>query len=432
MNFQSWGNYPRIHNVVHRFRDYDSLQQLLAQKTEYIARGNGRSYGDSSLNENLIYVRPYDCFLSFDNEKGAISVQAGVLLAEILEVIVPKGWFLPVTPGTKYVTVGGAIASDVHGRNHHIENSFCRHVAELTMMLASGEVVQCSRSEHEELFRATCGGMGLTGIILAAKLHLKRITSSLIDQTIVKTRNLQETLQAFDTYKDVTYSVAWIDCLAKGNALGRGLVTLGEHAATGQLDYQNRDRVSLPLNLPSYTLNTATVRIFNTLYYNLNRSRDSARPVTIDEFFYPLDTIRHWNRIYGNAGFIQYQFVLPLESSPEGLREILTGISESGQGSPLAVLKLLGGSNSNWLSFPMKGFTLALDFRIQRKLLKLLCDLDKIVIKHGGRFYLAKDARVSREIFEVGYECIEKFRTLRHQYGMSSKFNSLQSQRVGL
>ncbi len=202
MGLQSWGNYPRIHNVVHRFSDYESLQQLLAGKTEYIARGNGRSYGDSSLNENLIHVRPYDCFLSFDTQKGTISVQAGVLLAEILNVIVPKGWFLPVTPGTKYVTVGGAIASDVHGKNHHIENSFCRYVTELTMMLANGDVVQCSRSDNEELFRATCGGMGLTGIILAAKLNLKGITSSLIEQTIVKTRNLQETLRAFDTYKD--------------------------------------------------------------------------------------------------------------------------------------------------------------------------------------------------------------------------------------
>lgn len=432
MDFQSWGNYPRVNNVVHRFGDCDSLQQLLARKTEYIARGNGRSYGDSSLNENLIHVRPYDCFLSFNSKKGTISVQAGVLLAEILEVIVPKGWFLPVTPGTKYVTVGGAIASDVHGRNHHIENSFSRYVAELTMMLASGDVIKCSRSENEELFRATCGGMGLTGIILTAKINLKGITSSLIDQTIVKTGNLSETLRAFDTYKDYTYSVAWIDCLAKGNALGRGLVTIGEHAESGQLDYRNRDRVSLPLNLPSYTLNTAAVRIFNTLYYRLNRSGNSAQQVNFDQFFYPLDSIRHWNRIYGYAGFIQYQFVLPLESSREGLREILTRISASRQGSPLAVLKLLGESNVNWLSFPMQGFTLALDFRIQRNLLKFLSELDEIVIKHGGRFYLAKDARVSREIFEIGYECIEKFRKLRQQYGMNSKFNSLQSKRVEL
>ena len=190
--------------------------------------------------------------------------------------------------------------------------------------------------------------------------------------------------------------------------------------------------MSLPLNLPSYTLNTAAVKVFNTLYYNLNRSGNRAQQVTIDKFFYPLDAIRHWNRVYGNAGFIQYQFVLPLESSSEGLSEILTGISASGQGSPLAVLKLLGESNNNWLSFPMQGFTLALDFRIQRNLLKFLSGLDEIVIKHGGRFYLAKDARVSRETFEVGYECIEKFRKLRQQYEMSSKFNSLQSQRVGL
>ncbi len=432
MNFQSWGNYPRIKNVVHRFGDRDSLKKLLARNTEYIARGNGRSYGDSSLNENLIHVRPYDCFLDFDRREGTISVQAGVLLAEILDVIVSKGWFLPVTPGTKYVTVGGAIASDVHGKNHHIENSFCRYVSDLTLMLADGDVVTCSRSENEELFRATCGGMGLTGIILAATINLKAITSSLINQTILKTANLQETLLAFDTYKDCTYSVAWIDCLAKGNALGRGLVSMGEHATSGQLEYKHRKRVSLPLNLPSWTLNSTAVKVFNTLYYNLGSSGNDTQQVTLDQFFYPLDAIRHWNRIYGDAGFIQYQFVLPLEIGPDGLREILARISASGQGSPLAVLKLLGKANSNWLSFPMHGFTLALDFRIQRNLLQLLSELDEIVIKHGGRFYLAKDARVPRETFEVGFDCIEKFRSLRRQYGMSNKFNSLQSRRVGL
>ena len=275
MNFQSWGNYPRVNNVVHRFGDHESLRLLLARKTEYIARGNGRSYGDSSLNENLIHVRPYDSFLGFDRQKGTISVQAGVLLAEILEVIVPEGWFLPVTPGTKFVTVGGAVASDVHGKNHHIENSFCRYVTELTMMLADGEVLKCSRSENDELFRATCGGMGLTGIILTANLDLRKITSSLIDQTVVKTRNLEDTIRAFETYKNYAYSVAWIDCLAKGNALGRGLVMLGEHYESGQLDYKGRDRISVPLNLPSFTLNTASVRLFNTLYYHLTRSGES-------------------------------------------------------------------------------------------------------------------------------------------------------------
>jgi len=432
MDFQSWGNYPRVHNIVHRFGDSDSLRKLLATETEYIARGNGRSYGDSSLNENLIHVRPYDCFLGFDSEAGVISVQAGALLAEILEVIVSRGWFLPVTPGTKFVTVGGAIASDVHGKNHHIGNSFCRYVSELTLMLADGDIVRCSRSENEELFRATCGGMGLTGIILTADISLKAITSSLIDQTIIKTGSLRETLGAFDTYKDRSYSVAWIDCLARGNALGRGFVTIGDHADGGELDYMTRNPVSVPLNLPSFTLNAAVVKTFNSLYYNFGSSGDSVHRVTIDKFFYPLDMIGHWNRIYGRAGFIQYQFVLPPESSPDGLREILTAISSSGQGSPLAVLKLLGECNSNWLSFPMKGFTLALDFRLNRDLVKLLSGLDEIVLRHGGRYYLAKDARVSRDVFDAGYERVEQFRNLRQQYKMNSKFNSLQSRRLEL
>jgi FAD/FMN-containing dehydrogenase len=274
--------------------------------------------------------------------------------------------------------------------------------------------------------------MGLTGVILSAEVQLKKISSSLIDQKTIKTTNLRETLQAFDTFKDSTYSVAWIDCLAKGAALGRGLVMLGEHAESGQLDYKDRSRISLPVQLPSFTLNSVAVKIFNTLYYRLNKSGDRTEQVSIDKFFYPLDAIRHWNRIYGRAGFIQYQVVLPLESSRDGLRNILTKILTSGQGSPLGVLKLLGEQNSNWLSFPMHGFTLALDFRIQKHLMKLLSELDQIVIKHGGRFYLAKDARVTREVFEVGYERVEKFRALREQYGMSRKFNSLQSRRVGI
>ena len=201
MVLQSWGNYPKIESTVHRFNDHESLRRLLALKTEFIARGNGRSYGDSSLNDNLIHVRSYDCFLSFDREQGTINLQAGVLLAEVLEVIIPEGWFLPVTPGTKYITIGGAIASDIHGKNHHIENSFCHHINGLTIMLADGNVVQCSRTQNADVYRATCGGMGLTGIILTAELQLKRISSSLIDQKIVKTKNLRETLEAFDTYQ---------------------------------------------------------------------------------------------------------------------------------------------------------------------------------------------------------------------------------------
>lgn len=432
MGIQGWGNYPRIHATVHGFRDRDALRRLLAGDTEYIARGAGRSYGDSSLGEHLINVRPYDCFLEFDEKKGTISVQAGVLLGEIIELIVPNGWFLPVTPGTRHVTVGGAIASDVHGKNHHLEGSFCRYVTDMSLMLAGGDVVTCSRSENEDLFRASCGGMGLTGIILSATIRLKRISSSLIDCTVVRTVDLDETLQAFDTYKDRTYTVAWIDELARGNALGRGLVSIGEHAGTGECRYESRRRVSVPMDLPSFTLNKLSVRLFNTLYYKLASSDDSPRQVSIDEFFYPLDAIRHWNRIYGRKGFIQYQIVLPRDSGLDGLHEILAAVSASGQGSPLAVLKLLGESNDNWLSFPMHGYTLAMDFRIRKKLFRLLPVLDGIVVRHGGRFYLAKDARVPRDVFEAGYETIGRFRELRKQSGMNAKFNSLQSRRLEL
>ena len=432
MSVRSWGNYPKVHATAHRFRDLDALRWLLARKTDYIARGNGRSYGDSSLYENLLDVRPYDYFLAFDEQDGTISVQAGALLADILELIVPNGWFLPTTPGTRYVTVGGAIASDVHGKNHHLDGSFCRYVTEFSMMLAGGDIVTCSRGENEDLFRATCGGMGLTGIILSATIRLRRISSSLVDCTIVKTTNLDETLQAFETYKDRPYSAAWIDAIARGNALGRGLVSIGEHAEAGPCRYESRRRLPVPFNLPSLTLNSLAVRLFNTLYYKVAADGERTRKLTIDDFFYPLDAVPHWNRIYGRKGFIQYQFVLPRDKGRDGLHEILATVGRSGQAAPLAVLKLLGEGNDNWLSFPLHGYTLALDFRITKKLFKFLPALDDIVVRHGGRFYLAKDARVPRETFEAGYEHIDRFRALREQYRMNTKFNSLQSKRLGI
>jgi FAD/FMN-containing dehydrogenase len=405
---------------------------LLRQQKTYIAHGNGRSYGDSSLHADLIHVRPYDNFLSFDNQNGSLHVQAGVLLDDILRVIVPKGWFLPVTPGTKYITMGGAIASDVHGKNHHSEGSFCRYVTEMTLMLASGEVLNCSRSENGDLFRATCGGMGLTGIILDATIRLKPIASSLIDQITIKTRNLQETLQAFEEYRDHTYSVAWLDCLAKGGDLGRGLVTVGEHAKTGGLEYAQTGKMSVPFDFPTLAVNKFTISAFNALYYSRATSNAVARPVSIDTFFYPLDGIENWNRVYGKNGFTQYQFVLPGQSSHDGLAEILERISASGKGSPLAVLKIMGKANENWLSFPSEGGTLALDFKIDRDLPRLFSELDDIVLRYQGRFYLSKDARISREVFEMGYGMIDRFREFRRQHEMDTKFCSLQSKRLGL
>jgi len=345
---------------------------------------------------------------------------------------VPRGWFLKVTPGTKFITVGGAIASDIHGKNHHIEGCFSECIKEFKIMLADGEVVTCSKEATPNLFKATCGGQGLTGIILDVKIYLKKINSQYINQTTIKTKNLKETFKAFEEYRDKPYSVAWIDCLAKGDKIGKCLLMVGDFRDDGKLDYKMKKQKSIPFNFPSFTLNNWSVRVFNWLYYGKVKESASKQIVDIDSFFYPLDAIGHWNRIYGKNGFTQYQFILPKETSYEGLEEILSAISKSGKGSFLAVLKLYGKANDNYLSFPMEGYSLALDFKIEKGLFDLLDELDEIVVKYKGRIYLAKDVRVSKEIFEKGYPQIGNFRQYREKNKMDIKFQSFQSKRVGI
>lgn len=432
MALLSWGNYPNIDAITYKFDHQHALKTVIDKPNQFIARGNGRSYGDSALNTHQVHVRSYNYFLDFDQNTGILHCQAGVLLSEILETFIPRGWFVAVTPGTKLITVGGAIASDVHGKNHHLTGSFSDSIVEFTMMLPNTEIITCSHIVNPELFQATCGGMGLTGIILDAKIKLQAINSSIIDQLTIKTKNLEETFEAFEKYKDYTYSVAWIDCMAKRDNLGRCLLMLGEHANDGNLDYVNTNKLSIPFQFPSFALNNLTVKSFNSLYYAKVRTAISQQKVSIDSFFYPLDAIANWNRIYGKNGFTQYQFVLPLDKSYEGLEKILRKIAASGKGSFLAVLKLFGKANANWLSFPMEGYTLALDFKIEPGLFELLNELDKIVLEYEGRFYLSKDVRVSKETFEAGYKDIDKFRQLRKQYKMDQKFHSLQSKRVGI
>ena len=430
MSLMSWGMYPKIRSVVFKFCKKQELIQIIDDHDDLIPYGNGRSYGDSALSANIINVKPKDYFIDFNEESGLLHVQGGVLLSEILEIFIPRGWFLKVTPGTKFITVGGAIASDIHGKNHHVEGCFSESVQEFEMMLADGKVVTCSKTITPELFKATCGGQGLTGVILNANIYLKKINSQYIDQTTIKTKNLKETFEAFEAYQGEPYTAAWIDCLAKGDKIGKGLLMIGEFRDDGDLDYKVRDQKSIPFNFPSFALNNWSVRVFNWLYYGKVKASVSKQIVSIDSFFYPLDSIGNWNRIYGKNGFTQYQFILPKETSYEGLDEILSTISASGKGSFLAVLKLYGKANDNWLSFPMEGYSLALDFKIEEGLFDLLSALDEIVVKYKGRIYLAKDVRVSKAIFEQGYPQIETFRQYRKQNKMDTKFQSLQSKRV--
>ncbi len=432
MSLLSWGNYPKTENRTFSFDKDSILRQIIDENDELIPYGNGRSYGDSALSKNIIKVRPHNYFLNFDEANGLLHIEAGVLLSEILSVFVPKGWFLKITPGTKLITVGGAIASDVHGKNHHIEGCFSECLEMFNLMLPDGEIVKCSKQENSELFKATCGGMGLTGVILDAQISLKKINSKYINQITIKTRSLKETFEAFEKYKDTPYSVAWIDCFAKGNELGKCLLMVGDFSDDGKLDYQIKKKFSIPFNCPSFFLNTLSVKAFNFLYYVKVREKISKQIVDIDAFFYPLDAIDHWNRIYGKNGFTQYQFILPKETSFDGLDNILKLISNSGKGLFLAVLKLHGQANDNYMSFPMEGYSLALDFKIERGVFELLDKLDDIVLNHGGRIYLSKDARVKKEVFEQGYPKIDEFRALRKKYKMNEKFNSLQSQRVGI
>lgn len=430
MSLLSWGLYPKIENQYCSFRNKTELLQCLKEDKEYIPYGNGRSYGDSALYKNIIYCKPYNYFLEFDEENGILHAQSGVLLSEILKVVVPKGWFLKISPGTKLITLGGAIASDVHGKNHHIDGCFSESVIEFNLMLPNGEVINVKKGD--EFFKATCGGMGLTGVILDAKIQLKKINSIYIDQISIKTKNLQETFEAFEKYKDYPYSVAWIDCLSRGKNIGRSILMVGDFANDGILSYEDKKKLSVPFYFPSFTLNKFTVKAFNWFYYNKIKDKVSKQRVDLDTFFYPLDSINNWNRIYGKKGFLQYQFILPKKYSYEGLEEILYEISKSGKGSFLAVLKLYGKENENYLSFPLEGYSLALDFKIESGLFELLNELDKIVAKYGGRIYLAKDSRVNREVFEAGYPLVDKFREFRKRYELDKKFKSLQSERLGL
>lgn len=432
MKLSGWGRYPIIESKSFPLISRKLLRAQSADLPCFIPYGNGRSYGDSALADRVLHTIPYNKMLSFDEKSGRLICESGVLLSEIIEVFLPRGWFLQITPGTKLITVGGAIASDVHGKNHHQAGCFSQCVESFSLWLPSGQVFQCSRSENVELFYATCGGMGLTGVILEVILFLKKVPSAQIEQTTFKTSSLLETLEVFENIAHYPYSVAWIDCLSTGKSLGRSLVMCGDFKKDGVFKISKTKKKTVPFDFPNFALNSFSVKLFNFLYYHKAFKKIAKNVVDIDTFFYPLDAISHWNRIYGRSGFLQYQFILPKNASIEGLTEILEKIARSGMGSFLAVLKLYGQENQNYLSFPLEGYSLALDFKFHPKLLYLLDELDQLVLKHHGRIYLAKDARVSKAVFEKGYPRLPLFKEVREKYNLTSRLQSKQSQRLGL
>lgn len=432
MAIRSWGNYPKIPSCARPFEYCRDAVGYFEQEPAFIPHGNGRSYGDSALGEQVVTMRDHDWFQSFDALTGQLVVSSGVLLSEILRVMVPKGWFLKVVPGTKFVTVGGAIASDVHGKNHHNAGCFSESVLWFKLMLPNGQLATCSTSENPELFRATCGGMGLTGIIVEAALQLKTIHSRHIVQELVITENLEDTFSAFESHSSQEYSVAWIDCMAQGDKLGRSVLNCGHFSSDGCLTKSQGNTMSVPFNFPSFALNKFSVSAFNELYYWSNKRKAHYCTVDYESFFFPLDSILSWNRIYGKQGFVQYQFILPKEVSFNVIAVLLRKISAAKMGSFLAVLKLYGPENENFLSFPMEGYSLALDFKLQPGLFDFLTELDEIVVTNGGRIYLAKDARMSKAHFQASYPRLQKFIELREKFDMHTQYQSAQSIRLGL
>lgn len=438
----NWGNYPTIDTEVEIPFELSQIRQTLQQKkTGIIARGLGRCYGDASLGSTIIQMDKLDRFAAFDEQKGELTCEAGVSLASILTIFVPRGWFLGVTPGTKFVSIGGAIAADVHGKNHHKEGAFADHVVEIVILTADGATITCSKQEKPDLFWATCGGMGLTGVILFAKIQLRKIESAYISQEAIQAENLENLVAIIEQSSEWTYTVAWIDCFSTGKAKGRGVLMRGEHALeedlppnrqiTAPLILPAKWKLSIPFQFPAFVLNTYSIKTFNHFFYHKQKLPMVQTIIDYDQFFYPLDHINNWNRMYGKNGFVQYQCVIPEAESLAGLSELLDEIIGAQRGSFLAVLKKFG-PEKGVLSFPCAGYTLALDFKVDPGLWAFLDRLDKIVLRYGGRLYLAKDARMSQTFFEQTYGNIDAFKKVLTEYNPQGRFCSLQAKRLGL
>jgi FAD/FMN-containing dehydrogenase len=424
----NWGNFPIVEKEMKSEDSFRKIKEFVQNHNELIARGNGRCYGDASLGESIFSTKKLNKFISFDRLNGILECESGVLLSDVLEISVPQGYFLYVTPGTKLISIGGAIASDVHGKNHHSEGCFSEYVIDFKLMTENGDIIICSKEENSNKFYATIGGMGLTGIILSARFKLKNIETAYIRQESIKAENLDEIFKLFDESESWTYTVAWIDCLQKGKDIGRSILMRGEHAFAHELPQKlsknplrlkKKFSPTVPFYFPGFVLNALTVKLFNLLYFKRQTKKEVKNIIDYETYFYPLDAINDWNKIYGKSGFIQYQMVIPKENGKEGMKKILETIANSGNGSFLAVLKLFGKNNPEaYNSFPIEGYTLALDFKVNSKLKKLVEQLDQTVQEFGGRIYLTKDS-MSKSSLTDYLKNVE-----------SSKFVSLQHKRI--
>ncbi len=426
----SWGNYPYFSQDINFPSWQMELADLLAiNKQQYnttLAYGNGRSYGDSCLaaSDHIIAMRSLNRFIAVDWQKGVVRAEAGVTLGEVLEQSIEYGWFLAVTPGTQFATLGGAVANDVHGKNHHRWGTFGKHVLRFGLLRGGQAEISCSSKENTELFTATIGGLGLTGIITWVEIQLIPIRSSQINSQVIRFNNLDEFFNLSDELdQKYEYSVAWVDCVASGEKLGRGVFIVGEHADYGDLQFTQPKKLTVPMMLPCSLVNKFSLKVFNELYWRKHPKKLTPIKTDYYPFFYPLDNILCWNRIYGKKGFQQYQCVIPKWNSKEAIKELLIIIAQQKIGSFLAVLKCCGDiSSPGLLSFPLEGTSLALDFPQNDKLMEqLFPKLDAVVREAEGRLYPAKDAHMSGDDFRQAYPAWERLEGLRDPY-LNSRF----------
>ncbi len=433
MYISGWGNnlvvnskinYPRnINEIIGIIKDYKFKGILV--------RGMGRSYGDVALNENIISLKYYKKTLELDEKDGLLRCSSNVTISEINDLIISKGWFLNITPGSKFVSVGGAIANDVHGKNHHKDGSFSDYLEEFDIIKDNGEILTCSNVTNSELFYATCGGLGLTGIITNVKIKLLRIKSKNIDVRIVKTNNFEETIQKLNEFKDYKYLVAWTDTLSK-KKIGRSIIFCGEHSNDGDLNYKKQKNFKIPSLFGSFLMNSICLRLFNIFYYLFHKNNQKLKK-DINNFFYPLDTVNNWNKLYGKNGFTQIQLLIKQNKKSKNLLlEIINYFTEKGFYSYLTTLKEYGEGNKNILSFGEKGLSITLDIPLNKKFSKVYEEFEKKFNNEDIKVYLAKDSFMSQNFFKNTYSKLNNFIKLQKRFNSNSTFKSKLSQRLGL
>ncbi|MGN6294076.1 MAG: FAD-binding protein [Chitinophagaceae bacterium] len=435
-----WGNFPVT--ASYNFSPSSEPEVLKTVKQgNLVPRGLGRSYGDQAINENgrVVICTHLNHFLGWDEKEGILECEAGVSLEEIINVFGPKGWLPMICPGTKFVTIGGAIANDIHGKAHHVDGSFFNCVVSFTIMLASGEVVTASRTENADLFEANFGGLGLLGVILSAKIRLRKVETTYFKQKSIKVKNLDEMLNALEEYAHFNYSVAWVDPLAKGSKLGSGVLTVGNAAGLNDLPpslrkeplkLHKKSKLTVPFFLPGFLLNTLTVKMLNRVIAFVQNSPKEF--IHYEKFFFPLDMINNWNKGYGKRGFIQYQFVIPPgKEGAENVKKIIEMIASSGCTPFLNVFKKMG-HGQGILSFPFEGYTLAIDFPVTKNLRAFTKKMDAEVLKAGGRIYLGKDSMLDKETFQAMYPQYDQWLAVKRKYDPQNVFTSDIGRRLGL